>query len=67
MQLKEIANGEKLSALMHLCGHQPCPAESMNQAHEGLLSSFSKGSSLIQKPTPIWIGGSFTHFNLLSS
>lgn len=47
-QLKEPAKWEKLSALPHLCGHQLCPAESMNQAHKALLSSFSRENSLIQ-------------------
>lgn len=47
-QLKELAKWEKLSALSHLCGRQLCLAESMNQAHKALLSSFSRERSLIQ-------------------
>lgn len=52
MQWKKIADREKLSVLPHICGHRSCPTESSASCLQGLLSSFSRGSSLTQKLTP---------------
>lgn len=66
MQWKETANWERLSVLPTSVATSLAPLGLANQAHEELLSSSSGGCSPTQEAAPIWLFGSFTHFNFLS-